>query len=192
MGSSWTMSWGHDGASGSPLPYEDWAAQPVPPGSVRAVRVSIHGFDGVSTEPLLVAWDDRRATVRLATGELQWYVDADRQAYPREDEIVLEDCARNFYPRGNRYRHALVVRSLEDLIETVNAEEVIDKDGTIHIYGEHDNTHGQAVRAPDSGVILRAFGMEGTRSWSFEVEATQLLDDAQVLLEPTDVSPPSP
>jgi hypothetical protein len=185
MGSTWTMSWGDGADSGSPLPYEDWAAQRVPSGSVRAVRVSL------PTEPLLVAWDDQRATVRLATGELQWYVDADRQAYPREDEIVFE--AETLHPRGNRYMDALVVRSLEDLIETVNAEEVtsIDEDGTIHIYGEHDNTHGRAVRAPDSGVILRASGMEGTRSWRLEVEATRLLDDAQALLEPTDVSPPS-
>jgi hypothetical protein len=85
------------------------------------------------------------------------------------------------------------VRSLQDLTETVNAEVVtsIYEDGTIHIYGQHDNSRGEAVRAPDSGIILRASGVEGDRPWRLDVVATRLLEEAQVLLEPTHVVPPT-
>jgi hypothetical protein len=190
---TWTMGWGDESEDvDPPLPHSDWVPQPVAAGSVRAVRAVIHGFYGLTEEPLLVAWDDRRATVRLATGELQWYADGSRQAYPRGDEIVVEDSAGHIYPRGNRYMDALVVRSLEDLIETVNAEEItsVAEDGTIHVYGEHDNSHGAVVRAPDTGIILRASGVEGTSPWKFSVVATRLLDDDHGLLEPVDVTPP--
>lgn len=65
----------------------------------------------------------------------------------------------------------------QDLIETVIAETVtsVDEDGTIYIYGEHDNSSGEAVREPDSGIILRARGVEGDRPWRLDVVATRLL-----------------
>jgi hypothetical protein len=47
------------------------------------------------------------------------------------------------------------------------------------------------VRAPDSGIILRASGVEGTKPWRLEVVAAQLLEEAESLLEPTDISPPA-
>jgi hypothetical protein len=191
---TWTMGWGDDGEGidPPPLPYEDWVPQPVTPGAVRAVSVVIHGFYGLPADALLVAWDDQRATVRLANGDLRWSIDAARQAFPQQGEIAVVD-ASSVYPRGNRYMDALAVRSLQDLIETVNAETVtsIDEDGTIHIYGEHDNSRGEAVRAPDSGIILRASGVEGTNPWRLEVVATRLLEEAQVLLEPMNVAPPT-
>lgn len=88
---------------------------------------------------------------------------------------------------------ALAVRSLQDLIETVNAETVtsVDEDGTIHIYGEHDNSRGVAVREPESGIALRASGVEANRPWSLDVLASRLLHDDQALLEPTHVASPS-
>jgi len=139
---NWTLGWGDGSDDGDPpLPYSAWVPQPVASGAVRAAGVVIHGFYGLSAEPLLIAWDNERATVRLADGELQWYIDGNHQAYPRRGEIVVEGVTEHPYPRGNRYMDALVVRSLQDLIETVNAEEItsIDENGTIHIYGEHDN-----------------------------------------------------
>ena len=191
---TWTMGWGDDGEGidSQPLPYEEWVPRPVAQGAVRAVRVVIRGFYGLPADPVLVAWDDARATVRLANGLLRWYIDAARQAFPRQGEIAVVD-ANSVYPRGNRYMDALAVRSLQDLIETVNAETVtsIDEDGTIHIYGEHDGSRGEAVRAPDSGIILRASGVEGDRSWRLEVVATRLLEEAQELLEPRNVAPPT-
>jgi hypothetical protein len=167
--------------------------QPVTPGAVRAVSVVIHGFYGLPADPLFVAWDDQRATVRLANGDLRWYFDSVQQAFPRQGEIVVEAVAGSVYPRDNRYMDAMAVRSLEDLIETVTAERVtsIGEDGTIRIYGEHDNSHGDAVRAPDSGIILRASGTQGTSPWRLEVVATRLLEEAQVLLEPMNVALPT-
>ncbi len=106
---------------------------------------------------------------------------------------MVEAVVGSVYPRDNRYMAALAVRSLEDLVETVNAEEItlIDEDGTIHIYGEHDNSRGTAVRAPDSGIIIRASGLEGTSPWKLEVLATRLLEEAQGLLKPMNVAPPT-
>jgi hypothetical protein len=191
---SWTMAWGDDGEGidPPPLPYEDWGPRPVARGAVRVVSVVIRGFYGLPAEPVLVAWDDGRATVRLANGDLRWYVDASRQAFPQQDEVAVVD-VHSLYPRGNRYMDALAVRSLQDLIETVNAETVtsIDEDGTIHIYGGQDNIRGEAVRAPDSGIILQASGVEGDRPWRLDVSETRLLEGAQVLLEPTHVVPPT-
>ncbi|WP_137294707.1 hypothetical protein [Nocardioides dongxiaopingii] len=191
--STWTMEWG-DGSERDdpPLPPSAWEPRPVAAGSVLAVRAVIHGFHGLPEEPLLVAWDDRRATVRLATGELRWYQDGRRQAYRAGDEIVVEEGAVRVYPRGNRYMDALVVRSLEDLVETVNADEVtsIDEDGTIHIRGEHDDSRGEVVRTPDTGIILRASGVVGTSPWHLSVLATRLLEGDHGLLEPADVTPP--
>lgn len=88
---------------------------------------------------------------------------------------------------------ALAVRSVEDLIETVNADEVtsIDEVGAIHFYGDHDNSRGEAIRAPDSGIILRASGVEGAHPWRLEVVASRLLDEAQMLLDPGDAAPPT-
>lgn len=105
---------------------------------------------------------------------------------------MVEDSARHAYPRGNRYLDALAVPSLEDLAETVNAEETtsIAEDGTIHLYSEHDNSRCEAVRAPDTGIILRASGVEGASRWKFSVIAIRLLDDDHRLLEPVDVTPP--
>ena len=160
---------------------------------MRAVSVVIRGFYGLPADPVLVAWDDERATVRLANGDLRWYLDADRHAFPMQGDIVVEANAGSLYPRGNRYMDALVVRSLEDLIETVNADKVtsIDEDGTIRIYGEHDNSRGEVVRAPDTGIILRASGVKGSNPWRLEVVATRLLDEAQMLLDPMNVAPPT-
>ena len=67
----------------------------------------------------------------------------------------------------------------------------VDGDGTIHIHGEHDHSRGQAVRAPDSGIILRASGVEGASEWRLEVVATGLLEESRRLLEPMDVAPPT-
>ena len=194
MGNTRTMGWGNSADDpASPLPYKDWAPQPVAPGVVRAVSVAIDGFYGLPVDPLLVAWDDQRATVRLANGDLRWYSDGVQQAFPRQGEIVVEAVAGSVYPRDNRYMDALAVRSLEELVETVNAEEItsIDEDGTIHIYGEHDNSRGAAVREPDSGIILRASGLQGTSPWKLEVLATQLLEEAQGLLKAVNVAPPT-
>lgn len=190
---TWSMEWG-----GEPddvdmlLPYRDWVSQPVASGSVRLVLLVIDGFYGLPAEPLLVAWDDQRTTVRLANGKLRWYFDGVRQAYPRGDAIVIEDAAEHPYPRGNRYMDALVVRSLEDLVDTVNAEEItsIDDDGVIHIHGEHDNSRGEVVRSTDTGIILRGSGVEGTSPWHFEVTSTQLIEGNRQLLEAIDVAPP--
>lgn len=187
------MGWGDDAeGTDSVFPHGDWVPQLLPPGTVRAVSVVIDGFYGLPADPVLVVWDDDRVTVRLANGDLRWYRDKDRHAFPRQGEIVVQS-ADNVYPRGNRYMDALAVRSLEDLIETVNAEAVtsIDEDGTIHFYGEHDNSRGEAVRAPDSGIILRASGVEGANPWRLEVVASRLLEGTQMLLDPTDVSPPT-
>lgn len=188
------MRWGNSAeGSRSPLAYEDWALQPVPPGAVRTATVVIHGFSGLPAAPLLVAWDSRRETVRLENGDLRWYYDGHEQAFPRDGEIVIQPVAENPYPRGNRSMDALAVRSVDDLVETVNADRVtsIDPDGTVHFYGEHDDSRGEAVRAPDSGIILRASGVEGANPWRLEVLATRLLDGSQGLLEPTNVSPPT-
>jgi len=78
-------------------------------------------------------------------------------------------------------------------VETVNVEEItsIDEDGTIHIYGELDNSRGAAVRAPDSGIILRASGLQGTSPWKLEVLAIRLLEEARGLLKPVNVAPPT-
>ena len=192
MGDAWAMEWGHSSDDPAPLlPPKDWEPQPVAPGAVRVVSGAIDGFHGLSAEPLLVAWDDQRTAVRLANGDLRWYSDGVQQAFPRHGEIVVE--AAGVYPRDNRYMDALVVRSLEDLVETVNAETItsIDEDGTIHIYGEHDNSRGAAVREPHSGIILRASGLQGTRPWKLEVRATRLLKEAQGLLKPMNVAPPT-
>lgn len=188
------MSWGDDGSDPHPPPllHDDWAPRPVPPGSTRAVSVVLDGFHGLPTDPILVAWDDARATVRLLTGELRWYVDTTRLAFPREDGIAVVD-SHDVYPRGNRFMDALAVRSLLDLVETVNADRVVavDEDGTIHIDGEHDDVRGQVVRDPDSGIVLRASGVTGDRSWRLDVVATRQLHDAPALLGPGDVTPPT-
>lgn len=187
------MEWGDDGVDNNPppLPYGDWLPRPVAHGAVRLVSVVIEGFHGLSADPVLVAWDDTRATVRLATGELCWYVDAASLAYPMHGEIVVID-RHSAYPRGNRYMDALAVRSLQDLIETVNAETVtsIDEDGTIHIYGEHDNSRGEVLREPETGIILRASGIEGASPWRLDVVETHLVGDEQ-LLNPSHVAPPT-
>lgn len=191
---TFTMGWGDDGKDidPAPLPYEDLVPRPVAHGTARAVNVVLDGFYGLPADPVLVAWDDTRATVRLATGELRWYVDGTSLAFPLHGEIAVVDI-HALYPRGNRYMAALAVRSLEDLIETVHAEKVtsVAEDGTIHIFGEHDNSRGEALREPDSGIILRASGIEGDRPWRLNVVATRLLDDNQALLEPTHVAPPT-
>jgi hypothetical protein len=152
---TWTMRLGDDGEGidPPPLPYEDWVPRPVALGAVRAVSMVIRGFYGLPADPMLVAWDDDRATVRLANGDLRWYIDAARQAFPRQGKIAVVD-ANSVYPRGNRYMDALAVRSLQDLIE-------------------------------------RASGVEGNRQWRLDVIATRLLEEAQVLLEPTHVAPPT-
>lgn len=186
------MTWGEGADENGPLlRYEDLGPWPIPPGAVRAARVVIDGL-GLDPEPRLVAWDDQRSTVRSIDGRLEWYADASHQAYPRAGEIVIEDQATHPFPRGNRSMSALLVRSLEDLIETVNAEEVtaIDEDGTIHIYGHHDNSGGQVVRFEDTGVVARASGTQGSAPWSVEVLATRLITESSGLLNPTDVAPP--
>ncbi|MCY7289974.1 MAG: hypothetical protein LH624_17450 [Cryobacterium sp.] len=187
----WSMGWG-DEPDDVGMPHSAWVPQPVAAGSVRVALLVIHGFYGLTAEPLLVAWDNQRTTVRLANGELRWYFDGIRQACPRGDAMVFEDVANHAYPRGNRYMDALVVRSLEDLLETVNAEEItsIDQDGVIHIYGEHDNSRGEVIRSKETGIILRASGIEGTSPWHFEVASTGLIEGNNRLLEPTDVTPP--
>ena len=191
--SDWFISWGagSDGAH-PPVPYETWAPRPVPSGAVRVTKVVTHGF-GLPEEPLVVAWDDQRATVRSAQGGLHWYTDETHNAFPRAGEIVVEDRYEPF-PRGNRYMSALVVRSLEDLIETVNAEEVtsIDDDGTIHIYGAHDESRGSLIRSEDTGIVLRASGTQGTAPWDLEVSETHLVEDDCGLLDPNDATQPLP
>lgn len=186
------MAWGDDAAP--PVPEASWAPRHVDPGTVCAARVVIDGFHGLPAEMLLVAWDNDRATVRRADGTLQWYTDGRRQAYPRRGEIVVEDAADHAYPRDNRYMDALAVRSLQDLVETVNAEEVtsVDADGTIHIYGEHDRSRAEVVRAEETGIIVRASGVEGTRPWQLEAMTTLVVAGgaARLLLEPADIEIP--
>ena len=192
---TWEMGWGDDGdgVDSSPLPHPVWGAQPVAPGTLRAVHVVLDGFVGLPTEHVLVTWDDRRETVRLPDGRLRWYFDGVHQGFPRQGEIVMESAVGTLYPRGNRYMDALAVRSLEELIGTVNADEVtsIDEDGTIHFYGEHDDSRGEALCAPDSGIVLRASGVEGVRRWRLEVVAARVLEADRSLLEPADVEPRS-
>ncbi len=192
---TWTMGWSDDSDDDDPpLPDSAWVPQPVAAGALWVVRVVIHGFDGLPAEPLLVAWDDERATVRLANGELQWYVAGSHQAYPWRGGIVVEDVTDHPYPRDNRYMDALVVRSLADLTATVNAETItsIDEDGAIHIHGEHDDSRAKVLRAPDTGIILHASGVQGTSAWHFDVVSTQLVEGDGELLESADVRPPSP
>ena len=52
--------------------------------------------------------------MRLTTGELRWYVDGDRLAYPRDGEIVVERGPGLVHPRGNRFMGALAVRSSKE------------------------------------------------------------------------------
>lgn len=166
----------------------DWSMS----GSAQVVSAIFRGFYGLPATPLVVAWDDRCATVRQPTGELKWFTDNTSHAFPRDGKIVIQDVATHPYPRGNRHLAALVVRSLEDLLEEANADQVtsIDAGGTIHIYGEHDNSRGQVVSSEDTGIILRASGVQGVSPWDFEVTSVQLVEADCGLLEPMDVRPP--
>lgn len=188
--SEWRMSW-RDPSEDPLLPFAAWTPQSVTSEAVRVVLVAIRGFNDLPAEPVLVAWDNECETVRLANGELQWWFSGTRQAYPRKGEILIEDATAHPFPRGNRYMEALLVRSLEDLLETVNADEItsIDENGTIHIYGGQDNSRGQVVRSGDTGIILRASGVQGTSPWDSEVLATRLIEGDRGLLEPADVTP---
>lgn len=132
---TWTLEW-DDGASQNspPLPYEEWRLRPVPLGAARAVVAQFRGFYGVPADLLLVTWDDNRVTVRLTTGDLCWYVDETTARFPQHGEIAVQD-RWSPYPGGNRYMDAMAVRSLRDLVDTVNADTItsIDLSGTIHI-----------------------------------------------------------
>lgn len=189
--STWTMAWG-DGDEPGALSAEEWSPRPVGRGAVQVVRVVLEGFHGVPAEPVLVAWDDSRATVRLANGELRWYADRARFAFPQDDQITVAD-ATSLYPRGNRFMDALAVRSLQDLMETVNADTVtsIDADGAIHLDGEDDHSRARARRDPESGIVLLASGVEGHHPWRLEVLASRVLGDADALLEPAHSAPPA-
>lgn len=192
--SSRSWVWLVDGVPVDPplLPFKDWKPWPVARGTVRMVSVVIDGFYGISPDPLLVAWDDSRATVRLPTGELRWYEDGSGFAFPEQDGIVVEDHHSGLLPRDNRYRDALAVRSLEDLVETVNAEKLtsIDEDGTIHMNSEHDTSRGQALRDPASGIIVKASGTRRS-PWRLDVKETRLITEDQDLLEPIHLPPPN-
>ncbi len=80
-------------------------------------------------------------------------------------------------PRGNRHMDALAVRSLQDLVDTVNAEEIasIYDDGVIHICGAHDDSRGEAVRSMDTCVIRRGSGC-GASPGHLEVTSTKLIE----------------
>jgi hypothetical protein len=168
----------------------DWDPHPVPAGMTRAVLLHVHGFGGLGPAPLLVAWDDRRGTVRAADGTLLWYADESRMAYPTDAGIVTADAG--LYPRGNRAMDALAVRSLEDLAETISAETVrsVDKDGVLHLVGEDDYTQALLLRSDETGIVLRAAGFWGTTSWTLTVASTGLLEGEE-LLTIGDVVPPT-
>lgn len=188
--SEWSMSWG-DGDDPAPLlPADQWEPAPVPPGATRAVVVTIEGFHNLPIDPLIVAWDDLRATVRSVSGRLQWYEDRTHEAYPDAQRIVTSDSG--VYPRDNRHMDALAVRSLLDLIETINADEVtsIDDDGTIHVRGLHDDSWAELTRS-ESGVVVRASGAQGVNAWRLHVTRERLLTDDDRLLAPQHVEPPA-
>lgn len=161
------MGWGEAGPDDA-SPRVDPDPVPVPPGAVRLVRVVLHGFRALPADPLLVMWDDRRAAVRLPDGRLRWYADQVRQAHPVGGSIVVEESG--VYPRDNRAMDALAVRSLHDLMETVDADEVL--------------------RSAETGVVLRASGRRGSATpWRLEVLETRLVEGRPELLEPVDVTP---
>lgn len=168
---TWTLEW-DDGASQNspPLPYEEWRPRPVPLGAARAVVAQFRGFYGVPADPLLVTWDDKRATVRLTTDDLCWYVDETTARFPQHGEIAVQD-RWSPYPGGNRYVDAMAVRSLRDLVDTVNADTItsIDLSGTIHILGAHDCVSGAVTRDPESRIILQASGTTGEHSWHLTI-----------------------
>lgn len=193
------MGWDDDGEDldPPPLPSAEWPPRPVPARLVRVARVVLGGFDGVDGDPLIVAWDRAQATVRVESGTLAWYADRSRVAFPRagaiaavergghrDDELVL--------PREERQGCALAVRSVQDLLEAVNATAVtaVDDDGAVHLRGP-DDLHGRAVPDPRSGVILRASGRWGQQPWRIHTLATWLVPAGGPLLEPRDAPPPS-
>lgn len=188
----WRMGWGDDesGDRGDASSGVDLEPRPVPPGAVRLVRVVLHGFHALPADPLLVMWDDHRCAVRLPDGRLRWYADPERQAHPRDGSIVVEESG--VLPRGNRAMDALVVRSLLDLVERVNAEEVVavDHDGLVRLRGEHDDSSAEVVTCPGTGVVLRASGQQGRAApWRLEVLGNRLVEGHPELLEPVDVDP---
>ena len=86
---------------------------------------------------------------------------------------------------------ALAVRSLEELIGTVNADEVTSdrRDGTIHFYGEHDDSRARPLRTRqrDRPASLRGRGVRRWRLRSLQPESSR----DRSPLEPADVEPRS-
>ncbi|WP_300682187.1 hypothetical protein [Nocardioides sp.] len=182
----WASRWGDEGAHRRELiPFGEREPRPVPHGCARLVEATFHGWLGLD-DPVLVIWDNEREVVRLMTGEIRWYAGDGQQAFPRDGQIVVE--SEGVYPPGNRYMDALAVRSLQDLMDEINATEIVavDPDRVIHVMGRQDGVRAEVEIASDSGIVLRASGVQGTIPFSVEVRAIRLIEGEEVL-EPVDV-----
>ena len=154
------------------------ARHAVPDGHTRAVLVVFTGFPVFTHEPRRVCWDNTRLAVRTATGRLRWYEDSTVYAFRDENDEVrsVEKGEAPSYPRHYREKSremdAVALLSLADLlevadlgkIELVTPEDVVP----LHFLGDPGNA-ARVQLSEESGVVLRADGVEMGNAWHIEV-----------------------
>ena len=114
----------------------------------------------VAPGPWSVYWDNDREVVRDRDGIVHWYRDDRLQIHRAGDVRVCRAIdASSLYPKDGLPREALVVRSLSDLADWADVDEVAGVSGdVVHMAG--DSGHLAVVtRCPLRGVVLEGAGL---------------------------------